>query len=58
MRLKNCENLTEVGKAQLEVQSATSATSTIAKVALRFNFLFWNIAKVALRTQVFKICCA
>ena len=29
--------LTEVGKAQLEAQSATSA---IAEVALRFNFLF------------------
>ena len=30
----------EVGKAQLEAQSATSATSAIAEVALRFNFLF------------------
>ena len=35
-----------------------SATSTIAKVALRFNFLFLNIAEVALQTKVFKICCA
>ena len=32
---------TEVGKAQLEAQSATSA-----------------IAEVALRTKVFKLCCA
>ena len=32
--------LTEVGKAQLEAQSATSATSAIVEVALRFNFLF------------------
>ena len=30
----------EVGKAQLEAQNATSATSAIAEVALRFNFLF------------------
>ena len=30
----------EVGKAQLEAQSATSTTSAIAEVALRFNFLF------------------
>ena len=43
-----------MGKAQ----SATIATSTIAEVALRFIFLFLNIAKVALRTKVFKICCA
>ena len=35
-----------------------SATSAIAKVALRFNFLFLNIAEVALRTKVVKICCA
>ena len=45
----------EVGKAQLEAQCATSA---IAEVALRFNFLFFNNAEVALRTKVFKICCA
>ena len=32
--------LAEVGKAQLEAQSATSATSAIAEVALRFNFIF------------------
>ena len=32
--------LPEVGKAQLEAQSATSATSAIAEVALRLNFLF------------------
>ena len=32
--------IAEVGKAQLEAQSATSATSAIAEVALRFNFLF------------------
>ena len=32
--------LEEVSKAQLEAQSATSATSAIAEVALRFNFLF------------------
>ena len=30
--------IAEVGKAQLEAQSATSATSAIAEVALRFNF--------------------
>ena len=48
----------EAGKVQLEAQSATSATSAIADVALRFNFLFWNNAEVALRTKVFKICCA
>ena len=34
------DNLPEVGKAQLEAQSATSATSAIAEVALRFNVLF------------------
>ena len=45
----------EVGKAQLKAQIATSA---LAEVALRFNVLFWNIAEVALRTEVFKICCA
>ena len=45
----------EVGKAQLEAQSAISA---IAEVALRFNFLFWNIAEVALQNKAFKICCA
>ena len=49
--------IAEVGKAQLEAQSATSATSAIVEVALRFNFLFWNIAVVALRTTVFNICC-
>ena len=48
----------EVGKAQLKVQSATSATSAIAEVALSFNFLFLNIAEVALQTKVFKICSA
>ena len=47
-----------MGKAQLEAQSATSSTSAIAEVALRFNFLFWNIAEVALRNKAFKICCA
>ena len=47
-----------MGKAQLESQSATSATSAIAQVALRFNFLFRNIAEVALRNKTFKICCA
>ena len=30
----------EVSKVQLEAHSATSATSAIAEVALRFNFLF------------------
>ena len=30
----------EMGKAKLEAQSATSATSAFAEVALRFNFLF------------------
>ena len=30
----------EAGKVQLEAQSATFATSAIADVALRFNFLF------------------
>ena len=47
-----------MGKAQLEAQSATSATSAIAKVALRFNFLFWKIAEVALQNKALKICCA
>ena len=47
-----------MGKAQLEAQSATIATSAIAEVALHFIFLFLNIAEVALRTKVFKICCA
>ena len=47
-----------MGKAQLGAQSATSATSAIAEVALRFNFLFLNIAEVTLRTKVFEICCA
>ena len=28
----------EMGKAQLEAQSAATATSAIAEVALRFNF--------------------
>ena len=42
---------------QLEGQSATSAIFAIAKVALRFNLLFLNIAEVALWTKVFKICC-
>ena len=41
IKTKNFKNyssvLAEVGKAQLEAQSATSA---IAEVALRFNFLF------------------
>ena len=45
-------------KAQLEAQSATSATFAIAEVVLHFNFLFWNIAEVALRAKIFKICCA
>ena len=53
-----CTLLVEVGKAQLNAQSATSATSVIAEVALHFNFLFLTIAKVALWTKVFKICCA
>ena len=44
-----------MGKAQLE---ALSATSAIAEGALRCNVLFGNIAKVELRTKVFKICCA
>ena len=45
-----------MGKAQLEAQSATFATSAITKVALRFNF--GNIAEAALWTKVFEICCA
>ena len=32
--------------------------SAFAEVALRFKVLFWNIAKVALWTKVYKICCA
>ena len=58
LRLIDSIIFTDVGKAQLEAQSATSANSAIADVALRFNFLFWNIAEVALRTKLFKICCA
>ena len=46
--------LPEVDKAQ----SATFATSTIVGVAMHFNFFFLNIAEAALRTKVFKICCA
>ena len=42
---------------QVEAHSATSTAFAIAEVALRFNFLFSNIAEVALRTKVFKICC-
>ena len=40
---------------QLDAQSATSATSAIAEVALRFDFSFLNIAEVALRTKLYKI---
>ena len=40
-------------KVQLEAQSATSATSTIAEFALRINFLFWNTAEIVLQTKVF-----
>ena len=47
-----------MGTTQLEVRSATFATSAIAEVALRFNFLFLNIVEVALHTKIFKICCA
>ena len=47
-----------MGKAQLEAQSATSATSAIAEVTLRFNFLFLNIAEIALRPKAFKLCYA
>ena len=43
---------------QSAIRSATSATSTIAEVALRFDFLFSNIAEVAVRTKVFENCCA
>ena len=39
-RLSECNQLAEVGKEQLEAQSATSTTSAIAEIALRFNFLF------------------
>ena len=35
-----CYQQAEEGNAQLEAQSTTSATSTIAKVALHINFLF------------------
>ena len=56
--MQNTMQLLEVSKTQLEAQSATSATSAVAEVALRFNFLVLNIAEVALRTKVFKICCA
>ena len=36
-----CQNkVSEVGKAQLEAQSATSQTFAFVEVALRFNFLF------------------
>ena len=43
---------------QLEAQSATSTTSAIAEVALRFSFLFLSIAEIALRTKAFKLCYA
>ena len=39
------DELPKVGKAQLEAQGAAPA---IVEVALRFNFLFRNIAEVAL----------
>ena len=41
----------EGGKAQLEAQSAASTTSGTAEVSLHFNFVFWNIAEVKLRTR-------
>ena len=43
---------TELGKAQLEVQTATSPTSAIAEVALCANFFLFKIAKNA----VFALC--
>ena len=48
----------EVGKTQLEAQSATSASSAIAEIALHFNFYFETLRKLLLRAKVFKICCA
>ena len=36
----------EVGKAQSEAQNATSATSAITEVALRFNFYFETLRKL------------
>ena len=38
-------------------QSATFATPAIAEVGLRFNFLYQEIAELALRNKAFKICC-
>ena len=45
--------LPEVGKAQLEAQHPQ-----LRKLRCALMFLFWNIVEVALRTKVFKICCA
>ena len=42
-----------MGKAQLEAQSATSATSAIAEVALRNKALKICCALTALRFQIF-----
>ena len=43
----------EVGKAQVEAQSTTSATSAIAEVALRTKVLKVCCALIALRFQTF-----
>ena len=41
-----------------KAQSATSATSAIAKIALRFTFFLKHCVSCVLRTNAFKICCA
>ena len=45
------------GKSAIK-RAKRNAISAIEEAALRFNFLFLNNAEVALRTKVFKICCA
>ena len=44
-----------MGKAQLEAQSATSATFAIAEVALRFNFYFETLRKLRFGLKSLKI---
>ena len=46
LRLIDYIIFTDVGKAQLEAQSATSASSAIADVALRFIFYFETLRKL------------
>ena len=58
MKSTDIQFQSEEGEGQIEAQSATSATSAISEIAMCFNFLFRNIADVALRNTFFKICFA